>query len=87
MKDLELQLLGYRLTTAEIIYHLPDHPSVLQSFIWQTLDIAPDFPVLRRFVDFWKRSLDGKLHSIRVADAPLVQPAEFRLVGSEFRLQ
>lgn len=87
MKELELQLLGYRLTTAEIIYHLPDHPSVLQSFIWQTLDISPDFPVLRRFVDFWRRSLDGKLHSIRVADTPLIKAAEFRLFDSEFRLQ
>ena len=34
----------YRLTTAEIIYHMPDHPDLLQSFVWQKLDLAPDFP-------------------------------------------
>lgn len=86
MKELELQLLGYRLTTAEIIYHLPDYPCVLQTFVWQTLDIAPDFPRLQRFIAYWKQYLDGKVHSVRVASAELVKPAEFRLVGNEFRL-
>ena len=47
------QLPDYRLTTAEILYHLPDHPNVLQTFIWQDLDIAPRYPVLHKFLDFW----------------------------------
>ena len=67
MANLTLQLRDYRLTVAEILYHMPDHPGVLQSFIWQDLDLAPDFPVLRRFLDFWQRELDGKLHSVQVA--------------------
>jgi uncharacterized protein Usg len=69
------QLQDYRLTTAEILYHLPDHPSVLQTFIWQDLDIAPRYPVLHKFLDFWKREIDGNLHSVRVASANLVKPA------------
>jgi uncharacterized protein Usg len=72
------QLGNYRLTTAEILYHMPDHPAVLQSFIWQELDLAPDFPVLRKFLDFWNRELDGKLYSVRVASAGLVTPGEWR---------
>jgi uncharacterized protein Usg len=63
------QLYDYRLTTAEIIYHLPDHPDLLQSFIWQKLDLAPDFPELRRFLEFWSRNLEGKLHSVRLGQA------------------
>jgi uncharacterized protein Usg len=78
--SLAKQLNDYRLTTAEIIYHMPDHPGVLQKFIWQELDIAPLFPVLRRFLDFWQRNLDGKLHSVRIASAKLITPNEFRLV-------
>ncbi len=75
MNRMQLQLIGgYRLTTAEILYHLPDHPRLLQSFIWQELDIAPRFPVLRRFLDFWTHNLDGKLHSVKVAQAPLLVP-------------
>lgn len=86
LSDLARQLNDYRLTTAEILYHLPDHPGLLQTFIWQELDIAPRFPVLGRFLDFWTRNLDGKLHSVRVASQGLIAPAEVRLVGTELVL-
>ena len=86
MSDLQLQLQGYRMTTAEILYHLPDHPSLLQSFIWQHLDIAPQFPVLRRFLDFWARNIEGKLHSVKVARMPIVTPAELRHAGISLNL-
>lgn len=76
--DLNRQLQGYRLTTAEILYRMPDHPGVLQAYIWQELDLAPDFPVLHRFLDFWRRRLDGPLHSVRVGTAALISPAEIR---------
>jgi uncharacterized protein Usg len=76
--NLSLQLNGYRLTTAEILYHLPDHPALLQSFVWQQLDTAPEFPVLRRFLDFWTRNIEGKLHSVKVAQAPLITPGRMR---------
>lgn len=86
MSDLGRQLEGYRLTTAEILYHMPDHPKLLQSYVWQALDLAPKFPVLIKFLDFWTRNLDGKLHSVTVCSTGVVKPAEVRLVGSEFRL-
>ncbi len=70
------QLQDYRLTTAEILYHLPDHPNLLQSYIWQDLDIAPRYPVLHKFLEFWKRDIEGSLHSVRVASAQLIQPAK-----------
>jgi len=76
--DMQKQLDGYRLTTAEILYHMPDHPSILQSFIWQRLDRAPDFPRLQKFLDFWAHSLDGKLHSVNVAHAGAIMPNRFR---------
>ena len=65
----ELLMRGYRLATAEILYHLPDHPALLQSYVWQDLDLAPHFPMLRRFLDFWTENLDGGLHSVRVAQS------------------
>ena len=70
MTDLGLQLSAHRLTTAEILYHMPDHPALLQSYVWQDYDIAPHFPVLHRFLTFWQKELDGKLHSVRVATVP-----------------
>ena len=86
MSSLEAKLRGYRMTTAEILYRLPDHPVMLQTFIWQDLDIAPRFPVLNKFLHFWQSSLDGKLHSVRVAARGLISDAELKLVGDEFAL-
>jgi uncharacterized protein Usg len=77
---------GHRLTTAEITYHLPDHPGLLQQFIWQRLDVAPQFPELRRFLDYWQRNLDGKLHSVRVVSSAVARPAGFRSIAGAFRL-
>ena len=82
MPRLELQLQGYRLTTAEILYRLPDHPGLLQSYIWQELDLVPDFPVLKRFLEFWELRIEGRLHSVRIANARLISPAEARMVRS-----
>jgi uncharacterized protein Usg len=76
----------WRLTTAEILYHMPDHPGMLQSFVWQKLDRAPEFPELERFLAFWRREIDGPLHSVRVASDALVRPAELRYAGGQFRL-
>ena len=73
---LELQLQGYRLALAEITYHLPDHPGLLQTFVWQHYDLAPKFPELRKFLDFWVRNIDGKLHSVTVARSELIGPAQ-----------
>ena len=78
MRDLELMVKDYRLTTAEILYHLPDHPSLLQTYVWQNLDIAPKFPVLSKFLDFWESSLEGRLHSVKIASAKLIKPNQVR---------
>jgi uncharacterized protein Usg len=74
----EQELRDYRLTTAEIIYRLPDHPDLLQSFIWQKFDVAPHFPELRRFLEFWSRNIEGKLHSVRVGQARYSGRPRFR---------
>jgi uncharacterized protein Usg len=74
---LELQLNGYRLATAEIIYHLPDHPGLLQTFVWQHYDIEPDYPELHRFLDFWSRNIEGKLHSVTVGRTKLLAPPRY----------
>jgi len=76
----ELQLRGYRLTTAEIVYHLPDHPALLPSFIWQKFDLAPDYPELQRFLEFWSRNIEGKLHSVNVKQSSRGTPNRVRHV-------
>jgi uncharacterized protein Usg len=88
MADLEKQLISqYRLTTAEILYHLPDYPKLIQTYIWQDYDFAPKFPELMAFLGFWEGNIDGKLHSVYVASKKLVTPGEMRLCGHEVTIQ
>ena len=84
--DFIRQLAGYGLSTAEILYHLPDHPKLLQSYIWQDYDLAPAFPILSKFLNFWRETLDGAVHSVRVGHSGLIGPAELALVGTEFQM-
>jgi len=87
MAEFEKQLRDYRLTTAHIIYHLPDYPKLLQSYLWQEYDIAPEFPELKRFLGFWTRELDGKLHSVYVSSKSIITPGEARFLDAEITLQ
>lgn len=80
------QLEGYGLTTAEILYRMPDHPALLQSYLWQEYDLFPEFPTLRKFLDFWTHSLDGPLVRVTVGHNRLIKPAELKAIGAEFRL-
>ncbi len=85
-RDFQAQINGARLTTAEVLYHMPDHPGLLQSFVWQTLDVAPQYPRLARFLDHWRREIEAIIHSVRVGHAGLVSPVEMRTVDGEFRM-
>lgn len=75
-------IVGRRLTTAEILYRMPDHPKILQTYVWQDMDLPPQYPILKRFLDFWDRELEGKLFRVRVAHAS----AGYRMVDLELDL-
>lgn len=85
-RNFSAQLAGFSLTTAEILYRLPDHPALLQSYIWQDYDVAPKFPRLTQFLDFWSKNIEGRLFKIMVANRKLIGPAELSLVSGELRL-
>ena len=84
--DFQKQLEGYGLTTANILYWRPDHPWLLQTYVWQNYDLCPDFPELQGFLEFWQNSLEGALHSVTVAHSRLIKPAEIKPVDGVFRL-
>jgi uncharacterized protein Usg len=73
--EFSLRLQGWRLATAEVLYYMPDHPSVLQSFVWQTLDLAPQYPRIHKFLDFWRREIDAVIHSVQLASGETLAPA------------
>ena len=81
-----LMLKGYGLTTAELYYRMPDYRNVLNSFIWQEYDLAPDYPKLFQFIEFWQREIDGPLHSVRFCHRKMISPGQWRNVTGEFFL-
>jgi uncharacterized protein Usg len=84
--EFEKQVNGYGLTTAHILYRRPDHPWLLQTYVWQDYDLCPKFPELFKFLEFWQKSLDGPLFSVTVAHSKLIKPAEIQAMDGVFRL-
>ena len=82
-EEMQLILQGYGLTTAEVLYRIPDYQNVLNTFLWQDYDLAPKYPKLFGFIDFWQSKLDGPLHSVRFTHQKLIRPGEWRSVVSE----
>ena len=80
MSSTEMMLKGYGLTTAEFTYHMPDYSHVLNTYVWQDYDLAPDHERLFKFVELWQRELDGPLHSVRFTHRKMISPGEWRNV-------
>ena len=75
---------GYGLTTASILYRIPDHPGLLQSFVWQFQDFSPEYPRLLKFLDYWSNEIEAAIHSVevahkRLASSPAVRSAKCQL--------
>lgn len=86
MTETEMMMKGYGLTTAEMFYGMPDHPRVLNSYVWQDYDLAPDHPRLFKFIEFWQAEIEGPLHSVRFSHRKRIASGEWRNVTGEFRL-
>ncbi|RVU02168.1 protein usg [Novosphingobium umbonatum] len=85
--EIALQLQGYGLSTAEVSYFMPDYPSLLQVFVWQFYDEAPQFPELKRFLDMWRREIEAVVHSVRVMHDRLLGPRVWHPKGGIITLQ
>ncbi len=80
MTDMVHQLHGYRRTRAEIIHRLLDHLSMSQTYVWQSLDLAPQFPELWKFLDFWNCEIEGLIPSVKVVGTHVIKPPCTRVI-------
>ena len=85
-RDFRKQVLGYGLTTAEIVYRRPDRRWLLQTYVWQDYDMFPNFLALQDFLAFWQQKLEGQLFAVTVAHSKLIRPAELHAIDGVFRL-
>lgn len=83
-RETELMLRGYGLTTAEFFYRMPDFRNVLNTFVWQDYDLAPDHDRLLQFISYWHDEIEGPLHSVRFVHRKMIAPGEWRNVTGEF---
>lgn len=67
---------SYGLTTAKILYRIPDFQHLLNMFIYQLYDNSPEFPKLYKFLYYWKNNLDGPIYSVSIAHCSLVTDKE-----------
>jgi uncharacterized protein Usg len=65
---------------------MPDHPHVINTFIWQDYDLAPDYPQLFKFIEFWHDEIEGPLHSVRFSHRKMISPGQWRNVVGELPL-
>jgi uncharacterized protein Usg len=84
--DFAKQVKGYGLTTAQILYRMPDHRNLVQEYLWQEYDLSPNFPELKKFLDYWRRNLDGPVLSVTITHAKIIKPVEFKAPGHLFLL-
>lgn len=82
--EFALRLKGWSLATAEVLYYMPDHPSLLQSFVWQTLDLAPTYPRIHRFLNFWRAEIEAVIHSVTLASGETLAPAPVKRIDALF---
>ena len=85
-KETELMLKAYGLTTAELFYRIPEYRNVINSFVWQDYDLAPDYPQLFKFIEVWQAKIEGPLHSVRLTHRKLIAAGEGRSLVGEFRV-
>ncbi|ETW13079.1 Usg-like family protein [Roseivivax marinus] len=83
MSETEMMLRGYGLTTAEIFYRMPDYQNVLNTFVWQDYEVAPDHEKLFGFIEFWQTEIEGPLHSVRFTHRKMLSSGEWRSVVGE----
>lgn len=71
------QCQDYRLTTAEILYYVRDFPKLAQSFLWQGLDMIPDFPKLNDFLNLLETNFEGSIDTVRIGYVGIVSEEEW----------
>jgi uncharacterized protein Usg len=84
--DFRDRLGGAVLLTAEVLYYMPKHPRLLQSFCLQTMDRTPDYPRLAKFLDHWRREIHAVIHSVQVAHSGGLGPARVEHVNHLLKL-
>lgn len=84
--DFVKRLDGYSLVTINVLYHLPDYRSILNEFIWQTLDLRPRYPRVEQFLAYWEQEIEGRIKQVRLMDGDAYVIPDFLSVRNVYRV-
>ena len=70
------------LATVDVLYWMPDYQDILQQFVWQTADIRPEYPMIHKFLNYWKDNIDAVIAEVKISDSEM---ARIRRVDKEWR--
>lgn len=70
----------FGIATAEVLFFLPDHPHILQTFLWQTEDLFPEFPRICKFTEYWLEHIPARIHTVTVTHSLLIKKKELKVV-------
>lgn len=77
----------YRLTTILVIYRLPDYQSILNEFVWQTLDHPPEYPRMFQFIEYWRKNIEAPIYSVIIENTEVISPDNFDFVDRYYELK
>ena len=81
MDDLSIKIkLGYKLTTLQVIYFMPDYRNLLNEFVWQFLDINPAYPRAHKFLLYWKDAIDAPIKEVNIVQEGDIYSKPFKVI-------
>lgn len=51
------------IVTLDIFYYRPKS-LLISEFVWQTDDLVPEYPRVKRFLDYWKNNINATIQEI-----------------------
>jgi uncharacterized protein Usg len=48
---------------------MPDHTSILNEFVWQTEDFAPEYQRIHKFLLYWQKNIEAVIQEILICDS------------------
>jgi uncharacterized protein Usg len=48
-------------------YWMPDYNNLLQEFMWQFLDVVPEYPRTHLFLNYWKDNIEAVIHTVEIS--------------------
>jgi len=61
-------LIRNTIVTLNVLYWMPDYNHILQEFIWQTVDVRPEYPRVHKFLNYWHDNIEAVISEVNIAD-------------------